>query len=299
MTVEKTGRGATQQPIKLAVVQAALAGDVERNVAHAEELIFEAAGQGACIVVLPELFEGPYFCREERDAFFALARPALGHPTIERFSQLAREAGIVIPVSFFEQDGQAYYNSVAVVDADGTVLGIYRKSHIPDGPGYEEKFYFRPGDTGFRCWDTRFGRIGVGICWDQWFPEAARAMVLAGADLLLYPSTIGSEPHDPGLDTKDAWQRVMIGHAVANAVPVAAANRTGTEGDMTFYGHSFIADQRGDIVAEVGRDQEGIALASFDLSEVRRYRAAFGFFRDRRPELYGRLTAAGPSYGES
>ena len=277
------------EEITVAVVQAALGGDLETNVVRVEDLVLECSARGASVVVIPELFESPYFCREECDTWFERARPLDGHPTIERFSQLARETKMVIPVSFFERDGQVYYNSVAVIDADGTVLGTYRKSHIPDGPGYEEKYFFRPGDTGFRVWKTKFGIIGVGICWDQWFPEAARVMVLKGAELLLYPSTIGSEPHDPSLDTREPWQRVMIGHAVANAVPVAAANRTGIEGPQRFYGHSFIADQRGDIVAELGSDEEGVTVATFDPAAVRRWRAAFGFFRDRRPDLYGPL----------
>jgi len=199
---------------------------------------------------------------------------------------------VVIPVSFFERDGPAYYNSVAVVDADGTVLGTYRKSHIPDGPGYEEKFYFRPGNTGFKTWSTAAGTIGVGICWDQWFPECARAMVLQGAELLVYPSAIGSEPEAPELDTREPWQRAMIGHAVSNVVPVAASNRIGNEGGQVFYGHSFIADHRGDIVAEIGAAKEGVAVGTFDLDAIRRDRASFGFFRDRRPELYGVLTTA-------
>ena len=288
----------SNEPVRIAVAQAALGGDLEQNVARAEELIFEASAKDASIVVLPELFEGPYFCREECDAWFSLARPLEGHPTIDRFCQLAREMRMVIPVSFFEKDGQAFYNSVAVIDADGTVLGRYRKSHIPDGPGYEEKFFFRPGDTGFRAWKTRAGTIGVGICWDQWFPECARAMVLAGADVLLYPSTIGSEPNNPDLDTSGPWRRVMVGHAVANAVVLAAANRTGTEGPQTFYGTSFIADHKGDIAAELGRNDQGVAVADVDLDEVRRYRASFGFFRDRRPELYASLVENGPTENE-
>ena len=211
-------------------------------------------------------------------------------PLAQAARERYRELGVVMPASVFERDGPHYYNSIAMIDADGSVLGTYRKSHIPDGPGYEEKFYFRPGDTGFRAWRTRFGTIGVGICWDQWFPEAARAMVLAGADLLLYPTAIGSEPNDPGLDTRDPWRRVMVGHAVANATPVAAANRIGTEDGQRFYGSSFIADQRGDLLVELGRDEETIGVAAIDLAAVRRYRASFGFFRDRRPELYGPLT---------
>ena len=214
-----------------------------------------------------------------------------GNPTIAAFQEVARQGGVVIPVSFFERAGQSFYNSVAVVDADGRVLGVYRKSHIPAGPGYEEKFYFRPGDTGFRVWETKFGCIGVGICWDQWFPECARAMTLLGAEVLLYPTAIGSEPHEPELDTRDPWQRVMIGHAVANIIPVVAANRVGTEDGQTFYGSSFIADHRGDKVAELGRTESGVIVHSFDREDLRRMRAAWGFFRDRRPELYGALVA--------
>jgi N-carbamoylputrescine amidase len=278
------------QSITVAVLQAAFGASVDANVRRVSALVREAAGKGALVVVPPELFEGPYFCRQEREDFFAMARPAAGHPTVAHFQALAAELGIVVPVSFFEAAGPAYYNSVAVVDADGALLGVYRKSHIPDGPGYQEKFYFRPGNTGFRVWRTRHGPVGVGICWDQWFPECARAMVLAGAEVLLYPSAIGSEPADPDLDTREPWQRVMIGHAVSNVVPVAAANRIGTEGGQVFYGHSFIADHRGSLAAELGRDEEGVAVASFDLDAVRRERAAFGFFRDRRPDLYGILT---------
>jgi N-carbamoylputrescine amidase len=251
-----------------------------------EALVRDAAAQGAQVVLPPELFEGPYFCRHERTEFFDWASPLEGHPTVERFSSLARELGVVLPVSFFERAGQEYYNSVALVDADGAVLGVYRKSHIPDGPGYEEKYYFRPGNTGFQVWSTRFGVMGVGICWDQWFPECARAMVLLGAEVLLYPTAIGSEPSDPGLDTRDPWQRAMMGHAVSNVVPVVAANRTGEEEGQRFYGSSFVANARGDKVAEMGRDDEGIAVATFDLDELRRVRAGWGFFRDRRPELY-------------
>jgi N-carbamoylputrescine amidase len=213
-----------------------------------------------------------------------------GHPTIARFQALAKELGVVIPVSFFEKDGPHHYNSLAMVDADGALLGVYRKSHIPDGPGYEEKFYFRPGNTGFKVWDTRFGKLGVGICWDQWYPECARAMMLQGAELLLYPTAIGTEPENPGLDTKDLWQRAMIGHAVSNVVPVVASNRIGLEGDQTFYGHSFISDHRGEKVAELGRSAHGVITAAFDLEEIRRHRASFGFFRDRRPDLYGLIS---------
>ncbi len=276
--------------ITVAALQTSFTEDLATNVAKVTDLVRKAAFQGAQVILPSELFEGPYFCREERDEFFDWAKPLTEHPTIRHFQQLAQELAVVIPVSFFEKAGQNYYNSIAIVDADGALLGTYRKSHIPDGPGYEEKFYFRPGNTGFKVWPTRFGTLGVGICWDQWFPECARAMVLMGADILLYPTAIGSEPQTPDLDTKDPWQRVMIGHAVANVIPVVAANRIGTEGEQTFYGHSFIANQRGDKVAELGRAEEGVVCASFDLAEIRRNRASFGFFRDRRPELYGTLT---------
>jgi N-carbamoylputrescine amidase len=276
--------------VTVAALQTALTDDVAANVARITELVREAAGKGAQIVLPSELFEGHYFCRSQREADFARARPAEGHPTLRHFQRLAAELGVVIPVSFFEQAGPEHYNSIAVLDADGRHLGIYRKSHIPDGPGYQEKFFFKPGNTGFRAFPTRFGTIGVAICWDQWFPEAARAMTLAGADVLFYPTAIGSEPEEPELDSRDAWQRVMIGHAVANAVGVVAANRIGTEGDgpdaITFYGSSFIADARGDKLAELPRSEPGIALARLDLERIRRIRASMGFFRDRRPALY-------------
>jgi N-carbamoylputrescine amidase len=282
----------SEQKITVAALQAALGASRQENVARVTALVREAAARGAQVILPSELFEGPYFCREEKEAYFDWARPAEDNPTIEHFGRLAAELGVVIPVSFFERAGQAYYNSVAVIDDRGSVLGVYRKSHIPDGPGYEEKFYFRGGDTGFRVWPTRFGTIGVGICWDQWFPECARAMALLGADVLFYPTAIGSEPHDPSLDTRDPWQRAMVGHAVSNVIPVVAANRTGEEDGQVFYGSSFIADPRGDKVAELGRQGEGVITATFDLAAVRRTRAAWGFFRDRRPDLYGVLRTA-------
>lgn len=278
--------------ITVAALQMSFAEDTATNVMRVSKLVSEAAAQGAQVILPSELLEGHYFCQEEREADFDRARPLTDHPTVAHFQKLAAELAVVIPVSFFERAGQAYYNSVAIVDADGAVLGVYRKSHIPDGPGYEEKFYFRPGNTGFKAWRTRFGTIGVGICWDQWFPECARAMVLQGAELLLYPTAIGSEPQAPDFDTKDPWQRAMIGHAVSNVMPVVAANRVGTEQQQTFYGHSFIADQWGNKVAELGRADEGVIMATFDLASIRRNRASFGFFRDRRPELYGVLTTA-------
>ncbi|MBX3155789.1 MAG: N-carbamoylputrescine amidase [Deltaproteobacteria bacterium] len=279
--------------VAVAALQAQLTDDTAANVAHVTELVRAAAAKGAQIILPSELFEGHYFCRTQREQDFARARSAEGHPTLRHFQQLAAQLGVVIPVSFFEAAGPEHYNSVAVFDADGRHLGVYRKSHIPDGPGYQEKFFFKPGNTGFRTFATRFGTIGVAICWDQWFPEAARAMTLAGADVLFYPTAIGSEPEEPELDSKDAWQRVMIGHAVANAAGVVAANRIGREGDgpgaITFYGSSFVCDARGDKLAELGRDDEGIALATLDLEQVKRVRASMGFFRDRRPDLYRRI----------
>ena len=276
--------------IATAAIQTYCSENIHNNVKKIGELIREAASKGAQVILPSELFERHYFCKEEKEAYFDLAHPLKGHPSISYFQKIAAELGVVIPVSFFEKAGQSYYNSVAIINADGSVLGVYRKSHIPDGPGYEEKFYFRPGNTGFRVWQTPFGTIGVGICWDQWFPECARAMVLMGADILLYPTAIGSEPEEPDLNTKDPWQRVMIGHAVANIVPVVAANRIGTEAGQMFYGHSFITNHLGDKVAELGREEEGIIYATIDRAEVTRVRAAFGFFRDRRPELYGILS---------
>jgi N-carbamoylputrescine amidase len=282
----------TEGPLTVAAIQCPLGGGRAQNLARVEGHVRAAAAQGARVVLPPELFEGPYFCREEKSEHFAEARAVEEDEAVARMRAVARELGVVIPVSFFERAGQAFYNSVAVVDADGALLGVYRKSHIPDGPGYEEKFYFRPGDTGFQVWSTRHGTIGVGICWDQWFPEAARAMMLLGAEVLLYPTAIGSEPHDPDLDTRDPWQRAMIGHAVSNVVPVVASNRIGTESGQVFYGSSFVADHRGDKVAELGRTDEGVIVAQLDRGLLARTRASWGFFRDRRPELYGVLSTA-------
>jgi N-carbamoylputrescine amidase len=279
--------------ITVAAIQCPLGGSRAENVDRVIGHVREAKKRGAHVVLPSELFEGPYFCCEEKERWFAEARTFEGNETIARFSALARELGVVIPVSFFEKAGPgAYYNTLAMIDADGTVMGRYRKSHIPDGPGYEEKFYFRPGDTGFEVWRTKFGVLGAGICWDQWYPECARAMVLMGAEILLYPTAIGSEPHDASLDTRDPWQRAMIGHAVSNATPVVAANRIGTELTQTFYGSSFCADMRGDKVHELGRDEEGLAMATFDRRRIASYRASWGFFRDRRPELYRILLTA-------
>jgi N-carbamoylputrescine amidase len=284
----------TASSFSIGIVQCALDGPREANVARVEALIREAARRGAQVILTPELFEGPYFPQTEDEKAFDLAAPLEAHRTVARMQALAADLGVVLPISFFERAGQVYYNSVVTIDADGAQLGVYRKSHIPDGRGYEEKFYFRPGDTGFRVWKTRHGNIGVGICWDQWFPEAARSMALQGAEILLYPTAIGTEPNTPDEDTQAPWRRAMVGHAVANAIPVAAANRIGTEGGLTFYGSSFACDQRGDMKAELGREEEGVAIASFDREELRRYRASWGFFRDRRPDLYDRLTGDEP-----
>ncbi|MDP3895877.1 MAG: N-carbamoylputrescine amidase [Mesorhizobium sp.] len=282
--------------VTLGVVQFACSDDVAENLATATRLVRQAAAKGANIVVVQELFEGHYFCQEENPAHFVRAAPLDGHPTLVAMQALAAELGVVIPVSLFERRNQAYYNSVAMVDDTGAALGVYRKSHIPDGPGYSEKFYFNPGDTGFRVWPTRFGTIGVGICWDQWFPEAARAMALMGAEFLLYPTAIGSEPGRPDFDSMEHWRVTMRGHAGANLMPVAAANRIGTEivngRTQTYYGSSFIAGPQGELRASAGREGEAVLTATFDRAAMRSNRAAWGLFRDRRPELYGALGTA-------
>jgi N-carbamoylputrescine amidase len=274
----------------VAAVQMAMVDDVAVNVATAERLVREAASRGARLVQIPELFEGHYFCTDQLAEHLARARPLEGHPTIAHFARLAAELDVVLPVSFFERANNAAFNSVAIIDADGSVLGVYRKSHIPDGPGYSEKYYFNPGDTGFRVWDTKVGRIGVAICWDQWFPESARVLALRGAEVILYPTAIGSEPHDPTWDSSRHWQRVMQGHAGANLVPVVAANRVGIETGrhhtLTFYGTSFIAGPTGEVVVEADRTSETVITAEFDLDAVASLRHGWGVFRDRRPELY-------------
>ena len=275
--------------VTVAALQLAFSDEVEQNIAAVTELVREAASRGAEIVLPPELFEGHYFCQVEDEGRFSRAKSAGEHPAVLAMQRLAAELRVTIPTSFFELDGPHHYNSLAMIGPDGAVQGVYRKSHIPDGPGYEEKFYFRPGNTGFRVWDTPAARVGVGICWDQWYPETARILMLIGADLLFFPTAIGNEPHDPTLDTSRMWRRAMIGHSVSNVVPVIAANRIGTENGQTFYGHSFLADERGDLVAEFGADETGVLVGTFDLDVVRRHRAAFGFFRDRRPDLYGRI----------
>lgn len=274
----------------VAAVQCALGADYDANLSEVERGIREAAARGARLVLPPELFAGTYFCREEDPKYFNWAEPLSESQVVRRFAALAAELRVVLPISFFEREGPHYYNSIAIADADGSVLGVYRKSHIPAGPGYQEKFYFRPGATGFKVWQTQVGTIGVGICWDQWFPECARAMALMDAEILLYPTAIGSEPEEPDFDSKDPWQRAMQGHAVCNHVPLVAANRIGTEGNQTFYGSSFICDHRGDKLAELGRNETGVVLATLDLDKIRAERNSMGLFRDRRPELYGELT---------
>ena len=282
--------------VTVAATQMACSWDREANVAGAEALVREAAGQGAQVVLIQELFETPYFCVDQKREHFALAQPVEGNPLLARMSALAAELNVVLPVSFFERANNAHYNSLAMIDADGSVLGVYRKSHIPDGPGYQEKFYFNPGDTGFRVWKTRYGTLGSGICWDQWFPECARAMALMGAEILFYPTAIGSEPQDATINSRDHWQRTMQGHAAANMVPLVASNRIGREegesGTLTFYGSSFIADPTGAKLAEANETDRAVITATVDLDAIAVQRASWGLFRDRRPDLYGPLLTA-------
>lgn len=275
--------------LRVAALQAAFGTDMKANIATVERLIRAAAKDGAQAILPPELFQGPYFCKREETDWFRQAFPWREHPCVTALAPLAKELNVALPISIFERDGQEYYNSLVMVDAGGAILGLYRKSHIPDGPGYEEKFYFRPGNTGFKIWNTKFGRLGVGICWDQWFPESARAMMLLGAEVLFYPTAIGSEPENPTLDTQLRWRRAMIGHSVSNVVPVVASNRIGNEDGQIFYGSSFITDEGGDFLAEMNRTDEGFIAATIDLDHCEERRASWGFFRDRRPELYGKL----------
>jgi N-carbamoylputrescine amidase len=263
--------------------------DEQENIRAVSALVEEAAAKGAQVILPPELFSGPYFCKVEDEGLFALARPTTEHPSVVAMQALAAKLKVAIPTSFFERDGQHYYNTLAMIGPDGAIMGTYRKSHIPDGPGYEEKYYFRPGNDGFKVWDLFGHKIGVGICWDQWYPEAARVMALLGAEVLLYPTAIGSEPYDADLDTSRMWRRAMIGHAVSNCMPVIAANRIGTEDGQRFYGHSFISDEWGDFLAEYGADETGALLSTLDLTRSAKHRAGMGFFRDRRPQLYTRI----------
>jgi N-carbamoylputrescine amidase len=275
--------------VTVAAIQQTFSDNVTDNIAAVSARVEEAANKGAQIILPSELFQGYYFCKTQREEEFARANPLTSDPSVIAMQKLAKQLKIYIPTSFYEKEGHHYYNSLAMIDDAGEIMGVYRKSHIPDGPGYQEKFYFRPGNSGFKVWDTKYARIGVGICWDQWYPECARAMMLMGAELLFYPTAIGAEPHDPGLDTRRLWRRAMVGHAVSNVVPVIASNRVGMEEDQNFYGTSFIADHRGDIVGELDDSSQGVLTAKFDLDAIQQNRFAFGFFRDRRPELYARL----------
>jgi N-carbamoylputrescine amidase len=280
--------------LTVAATQMACSWDREANIANAAKLVRHAAAQGAQVILVQELFETPYFCVDHRYDYQALALPLKDNPAVATFRALAAELNVVLPVSVYERDGNALYNTLVMVDAGGAVLGHYRKAHIPESPGYHEKFYFAPGDTGFKVWDTRFARIGAAVCWDQWFPEPARVMALQGAELLLYPTAIGSEPQDASLDSKDHWTRTMQGHAAANMVPVVASNRTGREdgqqNGITFYGSSFIADHTGALVQVAGREGEAVLVHTFDLDAQRDYRRNWGVYRDRRPELYTAIT---------
>jgi len=276
--------------VTVAATQMACSWDIENNIQTAENLIKTAAERGAQIILLQELFETPYFCQKHNAKYMHLATSLKDNRAVQHFSGLAKKLGVVLPISFFELAGRSRFNSVAVIDADGEILGIYRKSHIPDGPGYSEKYYFSPGDTGFKVWSTKYAKIGVGICWDQWFPESARVMALMGAQLLFYPTAIGSEPHDNTINSREHWQRVQQGHAGANLMPLIASNRIGVEkqqdSEITFYGSSFIANQFGEKVAELNQTAEGILVQEFDLDELEKIRSAWGVFRDRRPNLY-------------
>jgi N-carbamoylputrescine amidase len=276
--------------VKVAATQMSCSSKIDENISKAEKLVREAASQGAQIIQLQELFETPYFCQKQKSDYYAYATELEQNKAINHFKKIAKELQVVLPISFYEKKNNARYNSLAVIDADGEVLGKYRKSHIPDGPGYEEKFYFNPGDTGFKVWNTRYAKIGIGVCWDQWYPEAARCMALMGAEILFYPTAIGTEPQDSSIDSKDHWQMCMLGHAASNLVPVIASNRIGLEADedssITFYGSSFIAGPMGNKVAEASRTEEEVLVAEFDLDQIEIKRMEWGIFRDRRPELY-------------
>ncbi len=289
----------SKREVTVAALQFACGWDIDANIATAERLVRQAAKQGAQIILIQELFETPYFCIEQDSRHLRLAKPVDENRAVAHFSKIARELGVVLPISFFEKAGNAFFNSIAILDADGRNLGVYRKAHIPNGPGYQEKNYFSPGDTGFKVFDTRYARIGVAICWDQWFPESARSMALQGAELLFYPTAIGSEP-PPALpvNSRDHWQRTQQGHAAANLTPLIACNRIGTERALQdpdnlyirFYGSSFIADATGAKVAEAGEDEEAVITAKFDLAAIEELRNNWFVFRDRRPDLYGALT---------
>ncbi len=279
--------------VVVAATQMSCSEEIEKNIEKADKLVREAAAKGANIILLQELFETPYFCQKEKPEYYEYATELASNKAVSHFTKLAAELKVVLPISFYEKSNYARYNSLAMVDADGKILGVYRKSHIPDGPGYEEKYYFNPGDTGFQVFQTKYGKVGAGICWDQWFPEAARCMVLKGAEILFYPTAIGSEPENGGIDSKGHWQRCMIGHSACNLVPVVASNRIGTEksedSEITFYGSSFITGGTGEVIAEADRRSEEILIAEFDLDELERARIEWGIFRDRRPDLYSTI----------
>ncbi len=279
--------------VVVAATQMSCSEEIEKNIEKADKLVREAAAKGANIILLQELFETLYFCQKEKPEYYEYAMELSSNKAVAHFTKLAAELKVVLPISFYEKSNYARYNSLAMVDADGKILGVYRKSHIPDGPGYEEKYYFNPGDTGFQVFQTKYGKVGAGICWDQWFPEAARCMVLKGAEILFYPTAIGSEPENGGIDSKDHWQRCMIGHSACNLVPVVASNRIGTEksedSEITFYGSSFITGGTGEVIAEADRRSEEILIAEFDLDELERARIEWGIFRDRRPDLYSTI----------
>ena len=292
------------RPVSVAAVQMSCGWDRNANMARAEELVREAASRGAQVILIPELFETPYFCIEQDSRHLALAQPLADNAAVRHFGAIARELEVVLPISFFERDGLAYFNSIAIIDADGALLGVYRKAHIPNGPGYQEKTYFSPGDTGFKVWNSRYGRLGVGICWDQWFPETARVMALLGAELLLFPTAIGSEPPPAvALNSREHWQRTQQGHAAANLMPLIAANRYGLERSLQdpeglyirFYGSSFITDATGAKLTEAAEEGDAVLVASFDLAQLAAQRDNWYVFRDRRPELYGPLLQLGGS----
>lgn len=279
--------------VKVAATQMACSDDKNKNMANAEKLVRESAQKGARIILLQELFEDLYFFQEEKPEYIQKAQALADNDAVKHFSKIARELEVVLPISFFEKQNQARFNTVAVIDADGAILGTYRKIHIPDGPGYEEKYYFNPGDTGFKVWKTRYAKIGVGICWDQWFPETARCLAVMGAEILFFPTAIGSEPPDPDYDSRDHWQTVMRGHSAANIMPVVASNRVGTEifenSEITFYGSSFITDNKGQFLSTMDRDSQGVLVEEIDLEVCQNERDAWGLFRDRRPSQYSPL----------
>lgn len=285
--------------VTVSATQMSCSWDLEKNIVNAEKLVREAQAKGAQVILIQELFAAPYFCIDQSPEHYSLAQELDNSPLIRHFSALAKELEVVLPLSFFEKCNNAYYNSLVMIDADGSVLDVYRKTHIPNGPAYQEKQFFIPGDTGFKVWNTRYAKIGVGICWDQWFPETARCLALQGTEIIFYPTAIGSEPAYPDIDSQPHWTRVQQGHAAANLVPVIASNRIGTEKskfipdyEMTFYGSSFIADQTGALVEQANKTDEAVLVHTFDLDAIAAQRASWGLFRDRRPEMYGAIATS-------